>query len=230
MRSIPRATYIAIAVVGVFYAFSAWALTAAVGNANVGAVAAHDPGHYVFIVARRYLGSIGETCLALMVISSLFAATLGLFNNGTRYLFALARDGVVPPIFAWTHPVHRAPAAASMPIMAVMAAAMIMSRIACLDPLLVVTTSAAGIGSVALMALLGITALAIPVYFIRRHQMSLATLVPPLIAGFIILTGVYLSIDNYAALTGTDEKVINNLPWALPILAALGVVQALWAA
>ena len=227
-KSVPRATFIAIAIVGIFYVFSAWCLTASTGAAQIKAVAAADPGHFVFNATRKYMGPLAEDGLAILVVTSAFAATLGLFNNGSRYLFALARDGVVPRQFAWTHPVYKAPAAASAPILAFMAVVVAVSRFADLDPLLTITTSAAGIGSVGLMALLAITACAVPVYFIRRRQASFATVVPPIAGGLMIATGVYLSLDNYALLTGSSSTFINGLPWSLLVVAAIGGVQAFW--
>ena len=34
--------------------------------------------------------------VSLLVLTSSFAAVLGLFNNSARYLYALGRDGVLP--------------------------------------------------------------------------------------------------------------------------------------
>ena len=44
-----RATYISVVVVGCFYLFTAWCLSTSVGSANVAAVAAADPGHFVLV-------------------------------------------------------------------------------------------------------------------------------------------------------------------------------------
>jgi amino acid transporter len=51
-RAVPRATYGAVAVVGVFYVLCAWGLLAGSGVDNIVEEAGVDPGNFVFIVDR----------------------------------------------------------------------------------------------------------------------------------------------------------------------------------
>ncbi len=224
--SIPRATYAAIAVICVFYVFTAYAFIVA-SAPDVRAAAAQDPGHFVFGLARRYIGPQGEAILSILVISSAFAAVLGLFNNSARYVFALARDGALPAGLARTRSVNGAPFNAGFPVIVVLAVVISLFALMGLDPLLSLTTALTGFGSVGLMALLTITAFAIPVFLKKRTGSFGLVSIFPFAGGAMLLAGTILSVANYPLLTGTDSPVINQLPALLVAIAAVGMVQAL---
>ncbi|MES1985909.1 MAG: APC family permease [Pseudomonadota bacterium] len=227
-RTIPRATYAFIVVVAVFYVFTAWCLTAAAGAASVKEVAGRDPGHFVFSVARDHLGQTAETILACLVITSAFAAVLGIFNNSARYLFALSRDGVLPQRFAQVHPKYGSPFAAGLPIVIVMVIVVLGFWLAGLDPLLSLATALTGIGSVGLMALLALTGFAIPVFFRNQKSQKLSTTFLPAIGGIMITFATVFSVLNYSALTGSTSPLINSLPLLLVVAGLVGAGQALW--
>lgn len=228
-RSIPRATYAAIGIVGIFYVFTAWCMSIGAGG-DPTVVAAKDPGHFVFLLARMHLGAAGETVLSLLVVSSAFAAVLGLFNNSARYCYALARDGVVPQFAAHVHPVSGSPFNAGILILILMTVIVSLFAIGGGDPLLMLATSLTGLGSLGLMGLLAVTAFAIPVYFVREgHSVPrFKAIVAPTIGAILISIGVVLSLRNYAALTGSTSPWVNRLPWVLIGLMLAGIGQALW--
>lgn len=224
--TVPRATYISLAIVGLFYIFTAWCLTMAVGAENVAAVARASPSTFVTDRCVQYIGALGGTTVGVFVLTSMFAAVLGLSNNCARYLFALARDGVLPQAFARTHPRHRSPHIAGLSITAGLLLVLVVTQILGLNPLLNLQNAMAGLGSVGLMALLGITALIIPVYFLRHGGWTLANSVAPGLGGIAILAATVIAVNNYSALTGVDSTLINRLPYLLLVLAAVGAIQA----
>lgn len=224
--SIPRATYAAIAIICLFYVFTAYAFIVA-SAPDVSAAAGKDPGQFVFGLGERYLGRQGEALLSMLVISSAFAAVLGLFNNSARYVFALARDGALPAQLARTRSVNGAPFNAGLPVIVVLAVVISLFALAGLDPLLSLTTALTGFGSVGLMALLTITAFAIPVFLKKRTGRFGFVSIFPLAGGAMLLTGTVLSVTNYPLLTGTDSTLINRLPFLFVSIAGAGVVQAL---
>jgi amino acid transporter len=226
--TIPRATYISVVVVGFFYLFTAWCLSTSVGSSEVARVAASDPGHFVTDRADDHLGAAGTAAFSLLVLTSGFAATLGLFNNATRYLFALARDGVLPRRFAGTHPRFRSPHVAGTFLGVILVVVIGAGSLAGLDPLLNISTALVGLGSVGLMSLLAVTALVVPIFFARRGIYGLATTLAPAIGGLAIALATALAVANYSALTGVDSRIINSLPWLLVLCALIGVVQAHW--
>lgn len=227
-RTVPRATYLAVALVGAFYVLTAWCITSSAGAQNVGAMARQDPGMFIENMMQRHLGTVGATTMSVLVLTSAFAAVLALFNNSARYLYALARDGVLPPVLARTHFAHQSPHVAGLVLTIALSLVIGVCAAAGLDPLVNVTTALVGLGSVGLMALLAITALAIPVYFLRRQAFGLGTVVAPAIGGLLISAATVLAFVNYPTLTGVDSAVINRLPYLLLVIAAAGAMQALW--
>jgi amino acid transporter len=226
--AIPRATYISAVAIGLFYVIAAWSLSTSVGSDQVASIARRDPGHFVAASAAMYLGTLGVIAVRTMVLTSAFAAALGLLNNTTRYLYALARDGALPRHLAKTHPSFRSPHVAGVWLAAVLALVMGVAAIAGLDPLLNISTSFVGLGSVGLMALLATTSFAIPVFFARRGEYGIKVTVAPTLGGIVIATATYLAVDNYPALTGVSSGIINSLPWLLVVVVGSAIAQAWW--
>ncbi|HEY1620772.1 MAG TPA: APC family permease, partial [Streptosporangiaceae bacterium] len=92
-RTIPAATYTALAVIAVVYAGAAWSMAAHAGTAHVTAAAAAQGPGLMFGLA----GSAGLSQAAqLLFMTSLFAAALAFHNCVWRYMFALGRENVLP--------------------------------------------------------------------------------------------------------------------------------------
>jgi amino acid transporter len=218
-KTIPRATYGAIFVLGSFYVISSWCLVLSIQPQDVKAVAGADPGRLVTGISERYLGWIGRDVLNALTVTSLFAAVLGFFNNITRYIFALSRDGLLPPGLGKVHPQHGSPYKACLLLTAIISVVIGMFALAGLDPLLNLSTSLSSMGAVGLMILLTATSLSIPIFFARRGEYSLGKTVAPFVGGVLIAISTYLSLANYSALTGTRLAIINNLPFLfIPLL------------
>ena len=226
--TVPRATYISLGIVGLFYVVTAWCLTMAVGAGHVAAAARASPNTFVMDRCVEYLGSGGGMIVGIFGMTSMFAATLGLSNNCARYLFALARDGVLPRAFAHTHPTYKSPHVAGLSISAGLMLVLVGTLLLGLDPLMNLQNAMAGLGSVGLMTLLGVTALIIPIYFVRNGGCTIANSVAPAIGGVAILVATVFAVGNYSSLTGLDSPAINHLPYLLLVVAAIGVVQAHW--
>jgi amino acid transporter len=226
--TIPRATYFSLTFVGLFYVLTAWCLVSSAGADKVATLARSDPGEFVSGQAALYLGRFGAITFGVLVLTSAFASVLGLFNNATRYLYALARDGALPAALARTHPRHRSPHVAGLVLTLALVLVFVMAVAMRLDPLVNVATALAGVGSVGLMALLGLTSLVIPVFFARSRLLSLGSSFAPAVGGLIIMSATIIAFINYSALTGVDSAVINHMPYALVVLFASGIAQALW--
>ncbi|MGJ0239242.1 APC family permease [Novosphingobium fluoreni] len=223
--TIPRATYGAVMVLGSFYVLSSWCLVLSILPGDVKAVAGADPGRLVAGVAERYMGVIGRELLGLLTITSLFAAVLGFFNNITRYMFAMARDGLLPRVLGHVHPVHGSPSTACVVLTVILSVVVSLFALAGLDPLLNLATSLSSMGAVGLLLLLTTTSLSVPLFFARRREFSLGKTLSPLVGGILIAIATYLSLTNYSALTGTTLAVVNKLPWLFLPLAILGLVH-----
>jgi amino acid transporter len=226
--TVPRATYLALVLIGLFYVFTAWCLTSSAGADRVANLARSNPGSFLSDRSQVHLGSTGALAVGILVLTSSFGAALGLFNNAARYLYALARDGVLPPALAMTHVRYHSPHIAGLVLGVSLLVVFVGAQAMHLDPLTNLATALAGVGSVGLMALLGVTGAAIPIFFARRRQVSLGSSIAPAIGGLVILAATALAFVNYAALTGVDSAIINHLPYLLVLLFGLGVAQAVW--
>lgn len=226
--TVPRATYIAVVLVGLFYVFTAWCLSSAAGATRVAALAKSDPGVFVVNQSSTHLGAWGAHAVSLLVLTSAFAAGLGLFNNSARYLFALGRDGALPKALSQVHPKHGSPYIAAIVLSVALLIVFVLAVLAGLDPLTNVATALVGLGSVGLMALLAITSLVIPIYFAKQRMFGPAVTLAPTVGGLVIATATVLAFMNYPLLTGVDSVVINRLPYLLVTLALFGAAQAMW--
>lgn len=224
-RTIPRATYAAVLVLGTFYVLSAWCLVLAETPERVQQVAAADPGRLVSGIAWRYLGGFGREALNLLTVTSLFAAALGFFNNIARYFFALSRDGLIPDALGRVHPRHGSPYIACQLLTGILAMIIVLFAMAGLDPLLNLSTSLSSMGAVGLEILLTATSLSIPVFFARRGEFSLGKTAAPLLSGIIIGIATVLSLANYQALTGTTLLIVNSLPFLFLLTALAGLAH-----
>ncbi|HET6866894.1 MAG TPA: APC family permease [Solirubrobacteraceae bacterium] len=101
-RDIPRAVLLSLLAAGAFYVLMTYVLTMGYGTAAVAHGAwANDPA-YLDTMANRYVGSWLATILDLVVISDAFAAMLMFCVVVGHGLFSLARDGLLPKVFATT--------------------------------------------------------------------------------------------------------------------------------
>jgi len=226
--TIPRATYGSILILGTFYVISSWCLVLSVSPARVQAVAAAGPGHLLTNIGEQYLGVLGRDALNLLVVTSLFAAALGFANNIARYVFALARDGLIPSSLGRVHPKHGSPHVACILLTTIFVVVIGAFALAGLDPLLNLATSLSSMGAVGLMCLLTVTSLSVSVFFARRSQYSAAKTVAPLVAGVLLVVATYLALANYSALTGTDSAIVNNLPFLFLGVVIFGWLHGRW--
>jgi amino acid transporter len=227
-RTIPRATYAAVAVVGIFYVLTTWALLAGAGVGEAAAIAGQDPGGFVFALSDRYVGGASTDVLNVLIVTSAFAAVLAFHKAASRYFYALARDGFLPAPLARTHPRHHSPYVAGMTQVTVLALIVAGFALAGLDPLTNLSTAMTGFGAVGLMSLLALTSLAVLAFFWRRGERGWAVTVAPAVATAGLATATVLALVNYPSLTGSSSNVINNLPWLHLLVIAAGIAVALW--
>ncbi|WP_203236927.1 APC family permease [Nocardia panacis] len=226
LRTVPRATYTAIGFIGAFAAFTSWAVISAIGVEQAKDVAqAHlSTGDLVFSISREYLGDTLTKVMQLLLVVSLFAALLALHNSATRYLYALGRVGVLPAILGRTRG-NGAPQNAAIAQLSFASVVAAIFWLAHLDPVAQLTASMTGFGTLAVLALQLLAALAIIAHFRRAGDARIVrTLVAPGIGALGLASIVALALANFPTLAGSDDPVVARLPWVLPAvaLAALG--------
>jgi amino acid transporter len=230
-RTIPRATYTAIVLIGVFAALTTWAVVSAAGVAEAGRTAQDHlaAGDLVFSISRTYLGSFLTDVMMLLLVVSLFAALLALHNSATRYLFALGRARVLPAVLGRTKAANGAPYVASgtqIGFATLIAAAY---ALAGLDPLADLTASMTGIGTLGVIALQALAGIAVVAFFRRRRDPRLwRTAVAPGLGGLGLVAVTTLAVLNFPTLAGSAAPAIALLPWLPAVAAVAGLGLAQW--
>lgn len=226
-RTIPRALYLVIAFVGIFYAVSTWAISGAVGIDSIQAEAANDPAGLVFGLATTSAGPWLSTTMQILVVTSFIAMLLGLSNMFARYLFALGRAGTLPARLAVTSR-RGAPATAALinglGVLLVVTAFLLFGA----DPIATVFAWLVALGTAGFITILVLTSVAIIVYFVRqktRDNPWVTTIAPVLSCLAFLLIG-YLTITNYDALLGGAGGAAKWLLLLIPAVFAAGLFLA----
>lgn len=108
-RTIPRATYLAVVGIGLFYAIAAWAYTAFLGADNVQEEAKANTVNLFNDGAIALVGKIFADIGVVLLITSILASMLSIQNIAARYSFSLAADGALPKALGRVHPRHKSP-------------------------------------------------------------------------------------------------------------------------
>jgi amino acid transporter len=166
-RTIPRATYLALAIIGGFYTLSSWAIVSAWGDSSIVEQSAADPGGIVVNTTALYVGTVAADVMQVLFVTSLFACILSFHNVLSRYVFSLGNTGVLPVVCGRSHTRHASPHVASLITSAVGALLMAVCAIAGLDPVLEIFTWLAGIASVGIVVLMLLACVAVLVFFRR---------------------------------------------------------------
>ncbi len=134
-RTIPRATYASLLLIGVFYAVTSWAMISGWGGDEEAVRRATDSGSsFLGDTAQRYLGTVGADVITVLYFTSLFACILSFHNVVSRYLFALAQRDVLPASLSRPHGTHGSPHLASLWISGIVAISIAGAVVFRLDP------------------------------------------------------------------------------------------------
>ncbi|MFF5701336.1 APC family permease [Streptomyces sp. NPDC012794] len=226
--TVPRATYVAILVIGAFYSFTVWAIVVGAGVDSVVGAAQADPEGLVLTLTRSYVGSVWADTMQLLLITSQFACVLAFHNVVTRYQFALSRAGALPAPLGVVHPRYRAPSASSAVASTVAFVTTLVVAALDLDPIGDLYAWFSGAATLGIVLLMAATSLAVIGFFRRAdgRQSLWRTVVAPGGAFLGLACVVCLMVANFPLLVGTTTGawVIGGL---VALSAVAGAVQAL---
>ncbi|QMV15358.1 APC family permease [Vibrio spartinae] len=224
-KTIPRATLVAVAIITVFYAVTAWAIVQYVGDTKVGEVAAQDPGMFIYNIADQLLGPWSSQVMSILLITSLFAATQAFHNTLSRYLFSLSRDGLCWSKFSTLHPKYHTPYVASLiQGIAIVVGLLILVAMG-LDPMANIFAWASALGAISILTLQCAVSFAVVVFFIRNPSLQASLwsrFIAPALASVGMVISLYMVINNLDVLSGSDSPVVKALPYLVVAFAALG--------
>lgn len=243
-RTIPRATFLAVGVIGVFYAISTWALAVGIGPEKIlspDGISPEEAGPPLFFnIVFANLGELWVDIMSILFITSLFAALVSFHNAVARYAFSLGREGVLPRGLSRVRAGSGAPWAGSLAQTVLATIVIIAFAIGesgwdpASGPYAVLTlftwlTNLGAFGLVLLMVLVSISVIG----FFRRDPRGVGIgtrIIAPVIATLALGTVWVLILVNWDVLLGQVESTPTTfiLPAILLVPAIIGVFWALW--
>jgi amino acid transporter len=224
-RTVPLATYAAVSIIMVFFAFVTWAIISSYGVDHVVAAAFADPGNFWFAKSDAYLGPWGTGIMRGLLLSSIFACLLAFHNTITRYLYALGREGLLWVFLADVHPRFQSPYKASYVQTGCAVVGVAASVMSGTDPLTVVFSWTSAFATIGIVGLQFLVSAAVIVFF-RRNGLDKRvwnTMVAPGLGMAGLGYALYLLITNLPALSGSDDGFVRSFPWIMLAVMLLGV-------
>lgn len=228
-RTIPRATFGALAVIAGFYIITSWMLIGGAGPEGAQAAAQQETGTYALGLSAHYVGSWSVHVLSFLIVTSLLASVLAAHNASSRYMFALGRERLLPHGLGVAHPVYGSPSRASLvqtSINVVIAGAF---ALAGLDPYLNLVTTMSGLSTIGILLLQALAAVAIIAYFRRSHEVgTFRAVIAPGLGLLGLLGACVLTLQNFRVLAGTEALAVNILPYLAIAAAIVAGIYAVW--
>lgn len=236
-KTIPRATYIAVILIGLFYLVAAWVMLTALGPQGVADARAGGAVASMFgDLAASYVGSVVPGIINVLVVSSTFACLLAQHNAVARYAYSLGKDGVLPRTLGVAHARHHSPFVASLIVTALEVAAVVaIAAGTAFDPAgteaFTVYIRLNGLGAIVVVALLVLVSGAVLVYF-HQHKVPgrgvwKTTIAPALALGSLAIVLV-LSFLNVDSLIGAGPIASLAFTILIPLVWVGGIVYCRW--
>lgn len=228
-RTVPRATYLAIAITGAIYALSAWALPVAVGADGIQTAAQAQGTELMFNLVLPYLGQSLVDAGHVLLLTSLFAAALAFHNVVARYVFALGRERVLPAALGRAGR-SGAPGRGSLLQTAIALAALLIAWALDADPAVHLLFWLTVVGGFGVLLLMAATSLAVLAFFQRdpSHERWWRRRLAPAIATLVLTAVAVGSVAQFHILLGVPATA--PVRWVFPagyaVLIGLGLAWA----
>ncbi|MDJ0350450.1 APC family permease [Cryobacterium sp. PH29-G1] len=227
-KTIPRATYTAIIIIGLMHAFAAWAIISAIGATEAQGVALDhlESGDLTLMVIGNYLGPIGLTAALILVVVSLFAAQLAFHNSAARYLFSMGRARVLPNWLAKTN-AKGSPDRALLvnALFAILIAAIFRFVLPDVPPILTLVPVGIGFATLAIIIVQAIAALSVVAYFRKKGDRRWwSTFIAPGLGFLALALFSIMALANFPTVAGSEEPYVVALPWILVAAVIGGIV------
>ena len=205
-RIVPRALYISVIGLGVFYTLTAWAPLFGYSSTHAAIVAANaNAATFYLNPARALAGGWVASIMSFLIITGSFACGMAFHNTTARYMYALGREGLLPKALGRTHPKFKSPHIASMvqSVIAVVIIVLFAAFTGTNNPdqqaYLQLYGLMAVMGVIIILSVQALVSLAILLYFERHHRDEVhwwKTRLAPILALVSQAYVVYLLFDN----------------------------------
>ena len=233
-RTVPKATYIAVGTIALFYAFSAWAFAQGVGPSVVIDKATELGPDLVFAWLGDY-SVLAANIANCLFVTSLIAALVAFHNAAARYFFSLGRSRVLPEKFAMSSS-KGAPIAGSITqtfiaflVVGGFAIAGNGSDMGELFPVLTLFTWLTNAAAFGLVFLLAVVSVSIMVWLNKQEKgySFLCRVIAPLVSACGLVAVFILVLMNFPLMIGDTGS--DALVWVMPgIIIASGILGLMW--
>ena len=228
-RTIPRATYAAVAVLGTTYAFVVWSIIQAFGAQGVVAAAATDPVGLFFTASDTYVGGWFTTVMRLLIVTSVLAGLVAFHNAVTRYARVITQEGLLPAPLAKVHPRTRSPYVAGLAQTVLALVVVVGFALADADPYqhLLIWVNTPGVFGI--LALQVAAAVSVVVFFrgTPNAEGAWRTVVAPVLAAIAMVVALVLAVQNVELITLASASVNLVLMLTIPAVCVVGLIWAL---
>jgi amino acid transporter len=227
-KTIPRATYVAVLLITLFYAFSTWAIVQFYGPGKVQAAAAASLDSFYFTAANSVLGAWSSQAMNVLLITSLFACILSFHNTLNRYFFALGREGLAAQVLGKVHAKHGSPYAAGLLQSLIAAVVLGLFVIFGADPYTVVFSWMAALAGIGILLVQVLVSVAIIMFFRKTPNSYSAwtTMTAPMLALLGLMGSLVLVSSNLSLLSGSESLIVKAFPYAMVLVGILGALFA----
>ncbi|MEW1908212.1 APC family permease [Kitasatospora sp. NPDC085895] len=233
-RIIPRATLLAVVLLGVLYTFVSWMVLSGNGPAKSLDIATGSSPLDLFLApAQQYLGHWAVTAFQWLMVTSAFACGMAFHQCASRYLYAIGREGFLHPALGRTHARHGSPYIASFIQTGIALAIIVAFWVTGQDPYVGLYTLTAILGTLALLVVQTLCSFAVIAYFRRNHPESqhwFRTFTAPLLGGLGMIAAIVLLVMNLDTAAGAASKILffRFIPWIVAAVFLGGIALGLW--
>ena len=228
---IPRSLYISVVGLGIFYVIVSWcAVSAYPTEGDMAAKAFSDGVNFFLTPIQQFVGNWAYELMFVLILTSSFACGMAFHNTASRYMYSLAREGVLPKSIAETHDHHKSPHKASV-VQSVLAAVWVVLYglgYGFDDPSgqawLGVYTLFAVLGTGLLLVLQAVVSIAVILWFKKNGGGNVfTTLIAPAVSFVVQIWLVYTLVANLATLGGTNGFA-QSIPYVGLAIIVIGLI------
>ena len=223
-KTIPRATYGAVILIGLLYTLACYAMTEAFGSGAWDA-AKTDPSGMFATSSSIFVSPLFSKIARCSVALSTFAAIVSIHNVLARYIFNLAVDRALPSSLAAVHNKHHSPHRSSTAAGVVVGLLLLGCYLTGISGSLLYGM-VVGIGSIGVIFLMGLVCVAVIGWFaktgIPERENAFKVFIAPAIAGVALLSVAIFTGLHLHFIVGGEPDANNWIIFVLIGVFALG--------